>query len=337
MNKKILYIGNQLSTHGYTPTNIDTLGPLLEERYILYYASNRKHPFRRMGEMLYKIITYQNKVSYVIIDTYSTRSFWYAVCCAILCRLLKIKYIPILHGGNLPYRLKTNPVSSREIFSHPYQNVSPSAYLKQEFEKAGYPVQMIPNTIEVDKYPFKKRAVIHPKLLWVRSFASIYNPQMALQVLKLIKDQFPEAEMTMVGPEKDGSLKQCKDLTKKMKLDHKIHFTGRLSKQEWINLSEKYDVFISTTNFDNTPISLIEAMALGLPVLSTNAGGVSYLIEDGVTGLLTEKNNPREMANKIIGLIKNPDKAYQMTANARKKAEQFDWNVLKHQWFKLLQ
>ena len=178
---------------------------------------------------------------------------------------------------------------------------------------------------------------IKPRLLWVRSFSSIYNPRMAIQAFNLLKIHYPETEMCMVGPDKDGSLIECKKLAKDQKSEHKIHFTGLLTNEEWINLSINYDIFISTTNFDNTPVSLMEAMALGLPVISTNVGGIPYLIEDEVTGLLTEKDNHQEMANKVIWIINHPEKAYEIAVNARKKAEQFDWNVIKHRWFSLLQ
>jgi glycosyltransferase involved in cell wall biosynthesis len=337
MDKQILYIGNQLSLHGYTPTHIESTGPLLEERYRMYYASSCKNPTFRIIDMLSKIFIYQSRITYVIIDTYSTKSFWYALFCSFLCRLLGIKYIPVLHGGNLPARLNFNPLLSKQIFGHSYENVSPSGYLKHEFEKEGYHVQMIPNTIKVTNYPFKKRKKIRARLLWVRSFASTYNPQMAVKVLHLLLKQLPDAELCMVGPEKDGSLKDCKILAKQMNLYHKIRFTGKLSKRDWIELSSHYDIFISTTNFDNTPVSIIEAMALGLPVISTNVGGVPYLIENNSTGVLTEKNNPYDMGEKVKWLIKNPDKARQITLQARKKAEQFDWNVIKQQWFTLLQ
>jgi glycosyltransferase involved in cell wall biosynthesis len=337
MRKNILYIGNKLSGHGYTPTNIETLGSQLEEDFMIFYASGIKNPYFRMIEMLGKILLYHKKISYLLIDTYSTRSFWYALSCSILARLLRIKYIPILHGGNLPERLKKNPNFSRMIFQHSFRNISPSFYLKQAFGEQGYQVSLIPNNIEIHNYPYKERNSFKAKLLWVRSFEKGYNPRMAIQVLKLLVDDHPEAELCMVGPDKDGSLQDCRDLAKELAINHKVRFTGRLSKKEWTQMSEQYDLFISTTNFDNTPVSLMEAMALGLPVISTNVGGVPFLVEDGKTGLLVKKNDPEQMSQKIDHLLRNPDKAVEIAQNARKKMEKFDWNQIRNQWFSLLQ
>jgi len=78
----------------------------------------------------------------------------------------------------------------------------------------------------------------------------------------------------MVGPDKDSSLGEAKDLAKQLGVAESVTFTGVLPKAQWHQLSEKFDIFINTTNIDNMPVSIIEAMALGLPIVSTNAGGL---------------------------------------------------------------
>ena len=94
-------------------------------------------------------------------------------------------------------------------------------------------------------------------------------------------------------------------------------------------------MFINTTNVDNTPVSVIEAMALGLPVVSTNVGGIPFLLEDGVDALLVEPNDQEAMCRAIERLKSDPELVKQLTLNARKKVENFDWEVVKHQWKKL--
>ena len=335
MTKKIGYIGNKLSTKGFNTTTIETLGKALEqEGYVVSYASSIQNPFVRLVDMLYSIVK-NRKIDYVLIDTYSTSAFWYAFFCSQLCRLFALKYIPILHGGNLPERLKRNPKLSNLLLDNAYQLVAPSNFLKSEFENAGFKrIVFIPNSIELENYHFKERIQIQPKLLWVRAFASIYNPKMAIEVLRKLKQIYPEAELCMVGPDKDGSLQETKKYAEELSL--KTTFTGKLDKKEWVNLSQEYDIFINTTHFDNTPVSVMEAMVLGLPVVSTNVGGIPFLIENEADGLLVEDNDVEGMVKKIEILIKNPDVANSISLNARKKAESFDWEVVKYEWFNLL-
>ena len=335
--KRLLYIGNKLNSKNSNVSSIDTLVPLFEEEgYTLYYASSRINKVLRLSEMLFACIRYRNQVDFVIIDTYSTLNFYYALLCSQLCRVLKLKYIPSLNGGNLPKRLRENPKFCRLIFNNAYKNVSPSTYLKSAFEAFGYSnIIYIPNTIELEQYVFKQRALQEVKLFWVRAFSNIYNPTLAVKTLKALQDEGIRVSLCMVGPDADGSLAEVKALANKLQVD--VVFTGKLTKPEWIALSKEYTIFINTTNFDNMPVSVIEAMALGLPVVSTNVGGMPFLIENDVDGLLVAPNSVDDFVDAVKTLIHNPDKAIDMTYQARQKVEQFDWTIVKQHWFTLFQ
>ena len=105
---------------------------------------------------------------------------------------------------------------------------------------------------------------------------------------------------------------------------------------EWINLSKDYDIFVNSTNFDNQPVSVIEAMALGFPIISTDVGGIPFLIEDEKDGLLIEKNNSEMMFEKMSQLMKAPELAKKLSVNARLKAESFDWRNVQEKWKSVL-
>ncbi|OYX27786.1 MAG: glycosyl transferase family 1 [Flavobacteriales bacterium 32-35-8] len=334
--KNILYIGNLLSQKGKTQTTIDTLSENLRaEGFTVYAFSNKTNKLLRFVDMLFAVLKYAKKVDYVLIDTYSTQNFYYAFFISQLCRFLKLKYIPILHGGNLPNRLKSNPALSAAIFSNAYKNVSPSLYITSEFETQGHSnIIYIPNAIAVKNYPFKQRPHEPVKLLWVRSFSKLYNPLLAVKLLKALKDEGLQASLCMVGPEGDGTLKEAQNLAKALQVD--VAFTGKLSKGAWIHLSEDYNIFINTTNFDNMPVSVMEAMALGLPIVSTNVGGMPFLIEHGHDGMLVNPNNLEEFVNAILWIITHPNDTKTMALNARKKVEQFDLETVKREWHSLL-
>ena len=334
--KNLLYLGNALSHKGITVTTIDILSRHLRaEGYEVTVASSFKNKGLRMLDMLWQVFKHRSKVDVVLIDTYSTTNFWYAVFVAKLCRMFKLPYIPILHGGNLPERFKSNPSTSQTLFGKAFMNVAPSGYLYEAFKQAGITnLKEIPNTIDINEYPFKERRQVGPKLLWVRSFAKIYNPMLALKVLKKLRKTYPEASLCMVGPEKDESYVACKTFAQEQLLP--VTFTGKLTKEEWILLSGDYDLFINTTNFDNTPVSVIEAMALGLPVISTNVGGLPYLLGDRENALLVPPDNEEKMIEAISELLQNDILAHQLALAARSKAEAFDWENVKSFWNELL-
>jgi len=336
MRKKILYLGNKLAHKGYTPTGIDTLGLRLEqEGFSLRYASSKSSKLLRLIDMLVEVVKSRNWADYVLIDTYSTQSFWYAYLAARFCHSFGLKYIPILHGGNLPQRLGKSPKASRRIFGNSYVNVAPSLYLKRSFQEKVYQnVKLIPNAIDLSLYEFKQRSNLKPKLLWVRSFAEIYNPILAVELVHKLKQQHPEAQLCMIGPDKDGSLKKCKEHAEKLGVQ--VQFLGKLSREAWCSMAAEYDIFINTTHYDNTPVSLIEAMALGLPVISTEVGGIPYLIRHQENGLLVPDGDAQAFIHSINHLLRDPKLAYRLSESGRATAVGFAWKQVKLQWHKLL-
>lgn len=334
----ILYIGNKLAEHGRTPTAIDTLGPLLEwEGYILHYASNKLKQSARLRDMLYSIWKYRKQVDLVLVDTYSTTAFYYAWLSAKLCGWLGMKYIPILHGGNLPARFQRSPGKCRTVFGNSTINIAVSPYLLNYLEQAGYKGTVIENSISLSEYSFRQRTLLQTQLLWVRSFHETYNPQMALHLVHQLKQQYPDVHLTMVGPEVDGSMEKCKQLAEDLGVEQHITFTGKLSKLEWTKLAQSKDIFINTTNYDNLPVSVLEAMALGLPVVSTNVGGIPYIITDGQNGLLVDADNVNEMTAAVTQLLSDNSMATSISKNAREYVEQYDWNIIKTKWHNLMQ
>lgn len=335
MNKRILYIGNNLSEKTKYATTMSLLSKLLVlEGYSVIKSSNKTSKILRLIDMCFAVFKNRKTIDYILIDTYSTTNFYYALMTSQLARVFNIKYVPILHGGNLPVRLSKSPFLSKIIFKNSYKNVAPSNYLKAAFEDKNFNSEFIPNIINLKDYQYLKRTNNRPKLLWVRSFKHLYNPTLAIKVLLELKKEYTEAVLCMVGPFLDDSYQETVDLVKKYNLEDSVEFTGVLTKEDWHKKATEYDIFINTTNFDNTPISVIEAMALGLTVVSTNVGGMPYLIDDKVNGLLVDKEDTLKMTNAIVAILKG--KYPTLATKARAKAETFDWEIIKYKWFKIL-
>lgn len=336
LKKKILYIGNQLAGHDFSPTAADSLPPKLRELgFDVGVVSNKRNKVLRLIDMLWAVFRNRKTAAVVLIDTYSTKNYYYAVCVAVFCRFYTLPYVPILHGGDLPRRLKENKKWATLLFKKSKLNISPSAYLKDQFEAHGFSnIIHIPNSLAIENYPFLNRQTIDYKLLWVRSFDKTYNPLLALEVVEILMEKGKNVQLCMVGAEKDGSLELCKQRVREKNLP--VTFTGLLSKKEWINLSTNYDLFINTTHFDNMPVSVMEAMALGLAVISTNVGGIPYLIKHNQTGLLVPPDHAEAFAEAIINTVENPLETNKHTKEARDKVAMFDWLRIKKYWSSFL-
>ena len=336
MKKRILYIGNNLSNPTFTATYISFFSEVLkQEGYWVKTASSKDNKAFRLIEMLSLIWAHRKETDTVLIDTYGAQNFYYAYCVGKLCQQLKLPYVPILHGGNLPERLERTAKLSKSLFGNAQVNIAPSHFLYDIFKSEGFEnLKIIPNSITLKNFPFKKREQFEPRLLWVRRFQERYNPMMTVKVFEKLVQKYPDSTLCMVGPEKDGSLNKCRRYARKHQLN--ISFPGKLKKKEWAALSTNYDFFINSTHIDNTPISVIEAMALGLPVISTDVGGMSQLIEDGKDGILVPEHDEDAMVEAIEKLIQDQELALQIARAARKKVEAFDWEIVKEEWMKVL-
>jgi len=334
--KKILYVGNDLKHKFINTTVMRTLGPALEqEGYTVYYTSPKKNKVLRLLDMIISVLRYGRRVDVVFIDTYSTLNFYYALTVSWLAALFKLPYIPILHGGNLVTRIKSSPILAHRIFDNAHINISPSRFLYEAFKTHHYDnVIYVPNFLKIEQYPLVEKTYDRLNILWVRSLESMYNPKLALLVMKQLKESGYDARLCMVGPDRDGQKADLSGFARDHHLD--VSFTGKLSKADWIDTSKDYNLFLNTTNIDNMPVSVIEAMALGFPIVSTNVGGLPYLIDQNENGILVQPNNIDAMTKAITELWTDKVRLKAMSAKARKTAETFDWHEVKAKWIAVL-
>jgi len=333
----ILQVGNKLGKKGKSQSFMESLNiKLVEEGYDCLAISDRKNYILRMMDMIYHVIKFRRKTDLIIIHSFSTLAFWYAFTIASISYSLRIPYILVMHGGDFPNRLARSPNSSRRIFKRAGLIISPSQYIQSEIRNFGFEVRYIPNFIDIKNYPFLIRTNDTLNLLWVRAFNKIYNPQLFVELVFKLKSQGLSVHSAMVGPDSDGELSIVRKKIMDLKVEDNIVITGKMEKIEWIKLSHDYHYFINTTNYDNRPISVLEAMALGLPVLSTNVGGLPTLIKNGENGILVNAGDLESFVSEILNLMTDKHKYENIARNARKYVEQFDWGLLKNEWFDLI-
>jgi glycosyltransferase involved in cell wall biosynthesis len=264
---------------------------------------------------------------------YSGAAFLWAETAAWLLKKLNKPFVLTLHGGNLPTFAARWPVRVSRLLQSANVVTTPSGYLMEKLTYNKNNSRLLPNHIDLNAFTFKKRKFPQPYLIWLRAFHSIYNPTLAPHVLAQLLPEFPDAHLAMVGPDKgDGSLQETVRLADALGISEKLELPGGVPKSDVPGWLTQGDIFINTTNVDNTPISVLEAMACGLCVVSTNVGGLPYLLEDEYDALLVPPNDPHTMTAVIRRILTEPRLAERLSSNARKKAERFDWSVIMPQW-----
>ena len=154
-NRSIVYLGS--ATTGHKNNTPDTATPLIElwrqMGHKVHFASNSRQPIIRLIHQIWAMVTKAPHSPIVVIDTYSTRIFYGALLLARFCRILGLRYIPILHGGLLPKRLSSNARIIRAYFAKASLLVAPSTYLAGYAQNQGWPVAIIPNGLNLADYP----------------------------------------------------------------------------------------------------------------------------------------------------------------------------------------
>jgi glycosyltransferase involved in cell wall biosynthesis len=333
----ILLVGNFLSSIGGNRTMAEELALHLGgEGYSLVTTSKVGYRLLRLLDMLVTVFFQQKNYQIAYVEVYSGTAFlWAEMVCGLL-GILRKPYILTLHGGNLPIFARRWPGRVTRLLKGAGTVTAPSRYLQEEMRLYREDIILISNPLDINKYPFRLRSTPSLRLIWLRAFHNIYNPQMAPLVVNKLRTSFPDISLTMIGPDKgDGVLQEIQTLIQKLGLQENIEIVPGIPKSKVPEYLVEGDIFINTTNIDNTPISVLEAMACGLCVVSTNVGGIPYLLDDGQDALLVLPNDPGAMANAVQRILTEPGLAECLSQNARRKAEQFDWQVILPQWVSL--
>jgi glycosyltransferase involved in cell wall biosynthesis len=197
-------------------------------------------------------------------------------------------------------------------------------------------VRLIPNALDVADYEFRERSRPAPHLVWLRSFHDIYNPPLAAEVIAQVAAVHPGARLTMFGRDKgDGSLEATRAAAERLGVSDRVSFPGGIPKSEVPRRLHDGDIFINTTNIDNTPVSVLEAMACGLCVVSTSVGGIPYMLHDGVDSLLVPRGDADAMAAAVLRLVDDPDLSARISRAGRHAVEGLDWQPVLEQWKEL--
>jgi len=300
-----------------------------------WIASSRcNNRYLRLLSMVWTLLRARHRIAIQALSVYSGPSFVVADICSQMGKMLGQKLILHLHGGALPELFDRRPEWSRSVLCRADAIVVPTPFLGRAAARLGFKSLVIPNLIDLEEYPYRRRYRIQPRLFWMRSFHPIWNPEMAIQVLALIRQEGLDAHLVMGGPDK-GQLRATRRLAQTLRVAEHVKFAGFLGPKEKALEGNTADIFLNTNRIDNMPVAVIEACAMGIPVVSTNVGGIPDLLTDGSTGLLVASEDNKAMANCVKRLLADPVLCRTLSDNGRHVAERCGWPVVCHQWHEL--
>ncbi len=211
--------------------------------------------------------------------------------------------------------------------------VVPSGYLVRVFADFGLTADAIANVVPVAHLPYRRRTSLRPHFLSNRNLESLYNVSCILKAFAAIQASYPDAQLTIAG---DGHQRaELETLARSLSLRN-VHFVGRIKPDAMGALYDAADMFLNSPNIDNMPLSIIEAFACGLPVVSTNAGGIPYVVTHNETGLLVACDDHEAMAVSAIQLLQEPTTALRLADAARAECEaRYTWPHVQREWEQL--
>jgi len=329
----LLFIGSFMSIHSGSLCASEKLaGALRQNNIVSTLVSRKKNKIIRLIEII--IALFQSKAQCVHVDVYSGQAFIIAEVSSLICSLLKKKHILTLHGGALPEFFQNNQKRIKKVFNRANLILTPSQYLKHFFEDKGFKIQYIPNSIDLCDFPFDRSRIKPYSMLWVRAFDPIYNPRLAIETLFEVQKKYPEATLTMVGPDK-GLLDAAKQLIKEKKLKNSVYTVGPVPNQELFSYYQSHEVFLNTTSYESFGVAVLEAASCGIPIVSTQVGEIPYMWKQGEEMLMVDDFEPEHFAEHVIKIFEDKELASLLSLNACKKAKTFDWEIIKPFWLNL--
>jgi L-malate glycosyltransferase len=272
---------------------------------------------------------------YDILHIFSASYYSYllSVAPAILVgRLYGKKVILNYRSGEADDHLANWKLSAVPTMRLAHSIVVPSGYLVEVFERFGLKARPIHNIVELERFQYRERKPLRPVFLTSRLLEPLYNVPCVLRAFALIQRQFPEATLTVAG---DGWMRnELEQLARDLELQH-TRFIGRVPFEEMAAMYDSADIYLTATNLDNMPSSITESMAAGLPVVTTDAGGIPFIITHEESCLMVPCNHHEAMAASAIRLLADNDLALRLTAQARIRAQKFTWPVVRDEWVSL--
>ncbi|WP_366522183.1 glycosyltransferase family 4 protein [Candidatus Accumulibacter sp. ACC003] len=258
----------------------------------------------------------------------------FAAPAIVIARLRQTPVIVNYRGGNADGFFASAPRYVLGMLGGVSMRVTPSGFLRRVFSVHGLSAEVIPNIIDLSRFaPAPARSFFDaPHLVVTRNLEPIYDIPTAIRAFAAIRSDFPAARLTVAGS--GPELARLQALVAELSLQDGVCFSGRIENAAIPALYAAADCLLNPTTVDNMPISILEAFASGVPVVSTCAGGIPDLVEHGVTGLLVPVGDHQAMAREVLRVLQDAALAAGLRQAGLAEAQRYAWPQVREKWLK---
>ena len=212
--------------------------------------------------------------------------------------------------------------------------VVPSEYLRETFARHGYRVSVIRNAVDTTSFRYRQRRALRPRLLSARNLEALYRIDNTIEAFALVRGHHPEATLTIAG---SGSHEAALRRTAQRPGMAGIRFAGRVEREAMPTLYDEADIFVNSSEIDNQPVSILEAFAAGVPVVTTATGAIAEMVRDGETGLTVPPGDPPALAKAVFRLLEDSQLATRIAYAAHREVQEYTWSRCRDRWLALYQ
>jgi glycosyltransferase involved in cell wall biosynthesis len=250
--------------------------------------------------------------------------FLFSAPAILIARLCRSTIVLNYRGGNADQFLSKWGFVAVPIMRLADFTVVPSSFLNKVLRSHGIDSRLLPNIADIQAFQFRARTKLAPRLLVTRNLEPMYNVECVLRAFERIQQRFSASVLGIAGTGREEI--RLKQLARQLRLN--VKFYGAVSPDDMPELYDRFDIWLNASNVDNFPGALVEAACCGLPIVTTAAGGIPDMIQNGSTGLLVPLNDDRALAEAAISLLEHPEIAARLAERAHQWAQQFGWETI---------
>jgi glycosyltransferase involved in cell wall biosynthesis len=293
----------------------------------------RRVPYARtvLNELLY-LPGLSRLAMYDVVHVFSASyaSFLLAPVPAMLAaRLFNKRVVLHYHSGEAQDHLATWGALVHPWLKLADEIVVPSVYLSDVFATFGYRARVIPNVVDLAVFDYRERRPLRPRLLSTRNLERYYRIDVIIEAFARYRAICSDATLTIAGY---GSEEPRLRALAAQLTDGGVRFLGKVSPDWMPKLYADSDIYLNASEVDNQPVSILEAFASGLPVISTPTGDIPSMVRHGETGLIVPPEAPHAMARAIADTLNRPERARQMAEQAHTELERYSWRAVRESW-----